>query len=373
MIKINVSIKTTRLFSRIVLLAAVISVAACSPDGNGETQPGSKSTASTLSSTEDGNRLTVPFITLRNKTGNDKASKFFGDERSTAHTGYCGVSRTSIEPLKSIADKAPFYIPEDIVKLDAIKEISVEELWQGMQSISNGRHPILYLHGFYINFNKACKRASLFQDSLGLAGRLLLFSWPSDGALLNYTQDEADLYWSVAPLEKTLNDMISRFGAGNIDIAAHSLGTRGVFLALVSMAHAKHANTPLINQVVLIAPDIDVGIFKQYLPQIQSLARNITIYVSGNDRPLALSRQVHGYPRLGESGTHLQGLKGIEIIDLSDIPVRYPSGHVYHLYHDIVINDLNQLLNEGKPASLRSNLKQTGEYYWRLQLPANDK
>jgi hypothetical protein len=53
--------------------------------------------------------------------------------------------------------------------------------------------------------------------------------------------------------------------------------------------------------------------------------------------------------------------------------VRYPSGHLYHLYHNIVINDLAQLLDEGKPASQRSNLKSTRENYWLLQPGAVDR
>lgn len=315
---------------------------------------------------------TVPFITLRNKTGSSKAAKFFGDERDTLHAGHCDISSTPIKILKPLAAKVPFYIPEDIVKLEAITELSVEDLWQGMEKTSNRERPILYTHGFYMDFERSCKRASMLQQSLGLAGRFMLFSWPSDGAILNYTRDEADLYWSVDPLQATLADMISRFGAGNIDIAAHSLGTRGVLLALMRMANTENANKPLVNQVVLIAPDIDAGIFAQYLSQILPLARNITIYVSDNDQPLALSGQVHGYPRLGESGKHLSDLEGVEIIDISDVPVRYPSGHVYHLYHNMVIDDLSRLLNEGKKASQRGNLKQSGENYWRLQPPASD-
>lgn len=161
--------------------------------------------------------------------------------------------------------------------------------------------------------------------------------------------------------------MIERFGEGKLNIAAHSLGTRGVMLALVRLAHAQQDSEPLVNQVVLIAPDIDVGIFKQYLPVITPLARNITVYVSSKDSPLALSRQVHGYPRLGESSAHLEGLTGIEIIHISDIPLRAPSGHVYHLNQDIVVDDLVQLLNENKPATKRRNLKPIGDNQWRLQ------
>jgi esterase/lipase superfamily enzyme len=195
----------------------------------------------------------------------------------------------------------------------------------------------------------------------------LFFSWPSDGALLNYTYDEADLYWSVEPLRQTMLDMNRHFGKGNSNIVAHSLGTRGVFLALVMMARSEQVNKPLFDQVVFMAPDIDAAIFKQYLPLIRPLVNNITVYVSGNDKSLALSRQVHGYPRLGEPGEHLDGLTGINIIDVSDMPVRYLSGHVYHLYHKTVVKDLAQLLNEGLPASQRSNLEQAGKNYWRLQ------
>jgi len=341
--------------------------AACGPDDYGDTQSSAKKTASTNASTEDGLHRTVPFITLRNKTGSGNASEFFGAERNTVHAGYCDLSRTPLETLKPLAEKAPFYIPDDILKLDTIRERSVENFWRDMESTMDGRRPVLYTHGYYISFDRGCKRASMFQESLGLTGRFLLFSWPSDGAILNYTRDESDLYWSVAPLGETLADMIRRFGAGNFDIAAHSLGTRSVFLALIQMADRNQSDKSLVNQLVLLAPDIDAGIFKQHLPRIRPLARHITIYVSSNDTPLAFSRQVHGYPRLGESGPHLEGITGVDIIDVSEIPVRYPSGHLYHLYNNIVVDDLTQLLDGGKPASQRSNLKPIGNNHWLLQ------
>jgi esterase/lipase superfamily enzyme len=348
-------------------------MAACGTDDYGETPSGAKKIAPTSASTEDGLLRTVPFITLRNKTGSSTAAEYFGNERNTVHAGYCELSRTPLEALESIAEKAPFYIPDDIVKIEKVRELSVEDLWRDLEGAMDGRRPVLYTHGYYISFERGCKRASLFQESLGLTGRFVLFSWPSDGAILNYTRDESDLYWSVAPLAETLTDMIGRFGAGNFDIAAHSLGTRAVFLALVQIANDQNNNTPLVDQLVLLAPDIDAGVFRQYLPRIRPLARHITIYVSDNDTPLAFSRQVHGYPRLGESGPHLEGLTGVDIIDVSEIPVRYPSGHLYHLYQDIVASDLVQLLDGGKPASQRSNLKRTSENYWLLQPRAVDQ
>ena len=198
-----------------------------------------------------------------------------------------------------------------------------------------------------------------------------MFSWPSDGVIVNYTRDESDLFWSVDPLHQTLLDMIDRFGTGKINLIAHSLGSRGVMLALIRLAQTKQGDKPLVNQVVLAAPDIDTGIFEQYLPLIRPLARNISVYVSNKDSALAVSRQLHGYPRLGEAGAHLEGMAGVEIIDVSDIPVHQPSGHVYHLYHPAVVNDLKQLLNKSKTASQRRNLKQIGENIWSIQPPNN--
>jgi esterase/lipase superfamily enzyme len=344
----------------------VLSVAACAPDANSETTQSVPESTDRQTASEKEPLRTVPFLTLRNKTGSDEAADYFGGERSSLTAGYCELERTPLNSLKPIADKAPFYIPDEIVGLDAITELSIEDFWQRMDSGSRDQSPVLYMHGFYISFERGCRRALILKESLGLEGRFVLFSWPSAGTMLDYTQDEADLYWSVAPLRGVLADMIERFGKGNANIVAHSLGTRGIMLALVLMARVEQEE-PLFNQVVLIAPDIDVGIFEQYLPMIRPLARNITVYVSGKDSPLALSRQVHGHPRLGEAGDHLDGLGGIEIIDLSEIPVRVPSGHVYHLYQSIVTEDLDQLINQNKPAAQRSNLKHVGDNQWSLQ------
>ncbi len=217
------------------------------------------------------------------------------------HAGYCDVSSIPIRTLKPVAERVPFYIPEDRKKLVAIRESTVEGLWQYIEQTSQGLQPILYTHGAFISFERACKRSSYFQKSLGLEGRLLLFSWPSDGVLLNYTRDESDLYWSVSPLAETLSNMVKRFGAAKVNLVAHSLGTRAIFLALVRMAQAEPGDKPLFNQIVLLASDIDAGIFKQYLQEVKSLARTITVYVSANDRPLALSGQVHGYPPPGRA------------------------------------------------------------------------
>jgi len=196
-------------------------MAAYTPDAISDTQTGSmdKEIAS-----ENGPLRTIPFLTLRNKTASEKASEFFGGERDTLHAGICELARTPIDSLKSISEKAPFHIPDEIVKVDAIRESSVEDFWQRMESTANGLAPVLYTHGFYISFEGGCRRSLLLKESLGMEGRFALFSWPFDGAITNYTHDEADLYWSVDPLREVLADMFDRFGKSQVNIVAHSQG-----------------------------------------------------------------------------------------------------------------------------------------------------
>lgn len=355
----------THLTPTLSWLLVVWTMAACAPNASSETARADSRSVQHNGSAGTESR-SVPFLTLRNRSGGDDPANYFGGKRSFLKAGYCNLSRTPINSLKAIADKAPFHIPDEIVRLDSVTDAAIEDFWQTLRATSDGQAPVLYMHGFYISFERGCRRAMILQESLGLQGRFVHFSWPSDGAILNYTHDEADLYWSVAPLRDVLADMTSRFGAGKSNLVAHSLGTRGVMLALVLLAQAQREN-PLFNQVVLIAPDIDVGIFRQYLPLIRPLVRNMTVYVSDSDSPLALSRQVHGYARLGEAGEHLDGLDGVEIIDLSDIPPRKPSGHVYHLYQSLVTEDLDQLINGNKPAAQRRNLERISDDRWRLR------
>lgn len=312
----------------------------------------------------------IPYVSLRNLTGEEAPEDRFGDERDAIRHGQCVLSHESSWNFpKSLSDNGLFYVPKNDIKLKAVEISTAEGFWRTMSRQADGRNPVLYLHGYNTSFAKSCEQASLFQEKLSLEGRLVLFSWPSDGALLNYARDEADLSWSVAPLESTLLKMIETFGNGQVDVIAHSLGARGLFMSLIQLAHDTGRSLPLLNQLVFTAPDIDAEVFQQYLQGIRPLARHITLYVSENDRPLALSREVHGYPRLGEAGSHLDEIEGIDIIDLSGVGVVSFSGHLYHLYHDKVAHDLDLLLNHGVSARNRMGLVPAGKDRWQIVRP----
>ena len=307
----------------------------------------------------------VPYLTLRDRTDADDPRDIYGSERSDLKAGWCRVRELDLSVFTPLADSAPPFMREEFLRVDQVREKDSAVVLGTLQSTADASAPLVYVHGYNISFEKGCRRAVLLQKNANLAGRFLWFSWPSDGALAYYTHDEADLYWSVPDLADTIIELERRFGGGGADVVGHSLGARGVVLALYDVAN-RHPDIRL-GEIVLIAPDMDFEIFQRILPRISPIAENITVYVSTGDRPLALSAQLHGYPRLGEAGNDVSRLAGVEVIDLSDLPADSPTGHLYHLYSKDAGDDLSQLLNEGKQAAARRNLIRSGSNIWRLQ------
>lgn len=307
----------------------------------------------------------VPFLTLRDRTGSQEPGDYFGDERSDLRAGWCRVRRLDLSMLGSLADAAPGFIQEEFLSVDQVNETGETVVLDALQETAGNETAVIYVHGFNISFEKGCRRALLLRDNAGLGGRLLWFSWPSDGVLTNYMRDESDLYWSVPDIADAILEMERRLGDGKVDVVGHSLGARGVVLALYEVANRRPDIQ--LGEVVLLAPDMDFQIFERILPRIRPVAANITIYVTQGDRPLALSEQLHGYPRLGEAGNNVARLEGVEVIDLSDLPGRDPTGHLYHIYNAALGDDLGQLLNEGKQAAARRNLTSAGRNLWKLQ------
>ena len=327
------------------------------------------SAASPLRAQEPAVEREVPFLTLRNRVDTNNPAEVYGDERSDLKAGWCRVRELDLSVLSPLAESAPSFIREEILRMDRVRQVDSRVMLDDLQESAAGGGPLLYVHGYYISFEKGCRRAVLLQENASLEGHFLWFSWPSDGALTNYIHDEADLYWSVPDLADAILELERRFGPDRVDVAGHSLGARGVVLALYEVANRKPDIR--LGNVVLLAPDMDFEIFARMLPRISPIAESITVYVTDGDRPLAISAQLHGYARLGEAGNDISKLPGVEVIDLSELPTESPTGHLYHIYSKEVGQDLNQLLNEGKSAAERRNLVQTGDNSWSLMRTAD--
>ena len=86
------------------VILSVAALAACIQGCNSETTQAETEATALENTVENGPLRTVPFLTLRNKTGSDEAKKFFGGERDTLHAGICELARTPIDSLKAFAE-----------------------------------------------------------------------------------------------------------------------------------------------------------------------------------------------------------------------------------------------------------------------------
>lgn len=306
----------------------------------------------------------VPFLTVRDVGSEEGPSPYFGDARSTLSAGRCQALRADTGGLTAVLDNGPTFIREQLLSIDQVDVQLPEDLLNSAEAVHSGAFA-LFVHGYSIGFEKGCRRAALLQRNASLDGRMVWFTWPSVGDLANYVQDEAGLYWSVPDIADAIIELNERSAeSGGVDVIGHSLGGRGVALALQDIAY--RFPDVRLGKVVLLAPDMDFEIFSRLAPRIAPIAESITTYVNDDDRPLALSAQLHGYPRLGQAFNDVASLDGVEVIDVSRLPEETAIGHLYHIHNDNVGLDLDQLLNRGLHASERTGLLQIGSNTWSL-------
>jgi len=149
------------------------------------------------------------------------------------------------------------------------------------------------------------------------------------------------------------------------------MGNRALVQALERMALSQPSPEPVFGQVIMAAPDVDAGEFRdRYAPSVARLARHVTLYASTNDNALVASTKVHGHTRAGLSGEHLVVVAGVDTVDVSPIDTSL-IGHSYYGNNPVMIQDLQALVELGKPAADREWLQRIARSptlaYWMFR------
>ncbi len=165
---------------------------------------------------------------------------------------------------------------------------------------------LVYVHGFKESFFSTARDTAQIKRLTGFAGPIIHYSWPSQNALLKYAADETNMYWDERNFRVFLQSLAKLSGTKEIVLVAHSLGARLVLPAIEHVdRNASSSDSSNISNIILASPDIDSQDFERditeaLLSQTRVKAgRRITVYASAKDGALALSRRIHGYPRLG--------------------------------------------------------------------------
>jgi len=189
------------------------------------------------------------------------------------------------------------------------------------------RRVLLFVHGFNNRFDDAVYRfAQIVRDS-GVKAVPVLFSWPSRGSLWAYGYDRESTNYSRDALEELLQALAKDPAVGEISILAHSMGNWLALEALRQMSIRNGRVSPKIKAVMLAAPDVDVNVFRSQIAAISRVGGpHVTLFVSQDDRALAVSRRVWGdVARLGAIDPTIEPHKTdlaadrISVIDLTKL------------------------------------------------------
>jgi esterase/lipase superfamily enzyme len=185
---------------------------------------------------------------------------------------------------------------------------------------------LLFVHGFNNRFEEAVFRfAQIMHDSKTPAVPLL-FTWPSRAKLLAYGYDRESATYSRDALEAVLQALQKNPAVKEVNILAHSMGNWVTLEALRQMAIRDRRVGSKVRHVMLAAPDVDVDVARRQVISMGDKRPDFTLFVSRDDKALAVSRRVWGStarlgaidPKQEPARTRLEKAK-IDVVDLSDV------------------------------------------------------
>lgn len=191
----------------------------------------------------------------------------------------------------------------------------------------SGGEAIIFVHGFNNTFAEGTYRIAQMAHDLDLPGVVVHYSWPSAAEPLGYAHDRDSALFARDGLERLLNE-VEAAGAKRIILVAHSMGSALTMETLRQAAIRKDmATLARIRGVVLIAPDIDVDVFRAQAHAIGRLPQPFVVFTSDRDRILRLAARLSGQSdRLGTL-SDLSRVADLEITMLDTAAFSKGMGH----------------------------------------------
>jgi esterase/lipase superfamily enzyme len=217
------------------------------------------------------------------------------------------------------------------------------------------RRVLVFIHGFNNRFDDAVYRFAQITHDSGLDAVPVMFTWPSRGSVWAYGYDRESTNYSRDSLEDLLRFLAKDPSVGEVAILAHSMGNWLTLEALRQMAIRDKRVNPKIKTLMLAAPDVDVDVFRRQIAEIGNSGPQTTLFVSQDDRALAVSRRVWGdIPRLGAINPTTEPYKTeladekITVIDLTKLKTDDSLNHAKFASSPEVVQLIGQRLASGQ-------------------------
>ena len=207
---------------------------------------------------------------------------------------------------------------------------------------SGVRRVIVFVPGFATGVPKGLHSAQLFASVVGPSDLVLYVDWGSAGKKLDYIRDARTAARNAPALADLLLAFHRDLPGREIDLFAHSLGTRIVALALAKVPVPADGRS-VVDRAVLAAPDMTIADYTRAIARIPGPFGHVTLYVSRHDKALLLSTVINVHRRLGRLTAWRTPIARTDVVDASSARTGL-DGHGYAISDPDLIADIGRTL-----------------------------
>ena len=246
---------------------------------------------------------------------------------------------------------------------------------------SKKKDVFIYVHGYKVVFENPILVATELWHFLGYDGVFIAFAWPSTPETLAYASDLETALHSSHNLRIFLEYLAEETHAERIHIIGYSAGTRVVINALAQMmfisrnkdyAAAQHHR---LGHVILVGSDFERYLFGVYLNEgLMKIPESLTVYASGEDKALVISRRLFRRERLGQLNAnalpsqaikYLRKTPTLHLIDVTEAEgATTGNGHAYFRKSPWASSDILMTLMYDLNPDKRGLVRQTEKPIW---------
>ena len=250
------------------------------------------------------------FVTNRTLDSGDAPveERFSRDRSAELSFGTFDIRLRPTLGLGMLLNATDWFLNEEI-RISAIRKLDPDGMLREFRQVvdqSSGRSVLIVIHGFRERFPSALRKTAFVASVLDINTSVLVFDWPANqgSSLRGYRAARDVARASGSDLARVIEVIVNDVQPDKLAIIANSMGGEVVVQAFNALyENADFADSDIeVDHVILTAPDVDHAAFnEQFRDQIKAFSRNLTVYVSSNDRALLVSRLINRGKRAGES------------------------------------------------------------------------
>lgn len=290
-----------------------------------------------------------------------------GPPRTLTVTGITEIGRLPADPPNPLVAELPMDTPPDGRKAFA-RQINQQ------LARSGSREAYIYVHGYNVDFAYPTLVSRELQHYLGYRGAFISYNWPATPSRLAYFKDIETASATRRNLRSLIEFLSANTNVRRVNLIGYSAGSRLVFETAYQIAllnRGGHGRARL-GQVILIGSDLDRTYFSEAMADgLLDGMDQLSIYMSGQDSALAMSRLFFGEHRLGQVWdsnatsepieNRLADISKLALIDVTDAQgATLGNGHWYFRSSPWASSDILLTLLSGNPPHKRGLVRQQG-------------